>query len=77
MIAQAVWIALIDKIPVIVAAGASIASAYLAYKTHTVSKETQAVAIQTEQNTNHLKDELVNEVRQAAFAAGQKQEKEK
>ncbi len=33
-----------------------------------------AVSRKTEENTNHMKDELVAEVRSASFAAGQKHE---
>ncbi len=88
---DAITLALIDKIPVMVAALASTFSGYFAYRTHAVAKNTEAVArqtasvashtaevaTQTEANTNGLKDQLVTEVRAAAFAAGQKHETDK
>jgi len=67
---ETVQLALIEKVPSIVIAITTIVTAWLTYRTHRVAK-------QTEENTNHLKDELVQEVRQASFAAGQKQEKDK
>lgn len=67
---EAVQLALIDKLPAIVIAICTLATAYLTYRTHKVAK-------QTEENTNHLKDELVAEVRQASFAAGEKSMKDK
>ncbi len=66
---EAVQLALIKNIPGIVVAVSTIATAYLSYRTHIVAKK-------TEKNTNHLKDELVEEVRKGSFAAGQKQEKD-
>jgi len=44
------------------------------------SRHAKAAAVQsakTEENTNHMKDELVHEVRQASFAAGAKSETDK
>ncbi len=87
LLSEAVELAFIDKIPVIVAAVASIiaalgttAAGYFTYRSHGVITETKEIALKTaeiarktEENTNHLKDELVAEVRTAAFAAGKKE----
>ena len=64
------------------AAGAFFA-AYFAYKAseHTrtaidISKQTLEQSTKVEQNTNHLKDELVAEVRKASIEVGKQQEKD-
>lgn len=75
MISEAVQLKLIDNIPQIVTGVSAIAIAYFTYRTHLISQDTNAVAKHTEQNTNHMKDELVAEVRKASFAAGQKDQK--
>lgn len=75
MISEAVQLELVKNIPQIMTGGSAIAIAYFTYKTHLVTKETKTIAEHTEQNTNHMKDELVAEVRKASFAAGQKEEK--
>jgi hypothetical protein len=77
MMSEAVQLALVNNIPQIVTGVSAIAIAYLTYRTHVVAKETSVVAKQTEENTNHLKDELVAEVRKASFAAGQKDQQGK
>ena len=46
----------------------AIISAYFAYRAAVISEK-------TEKNTNHLKDELVASVKEAAYEAGRKQEK--
>lgn len=88
LLSEAVQLALIDKVPSIAAACASIVAAfgaalggYFSYKAHgtakyvaEIARETNDVAKKTEQNTNHLKDELVEAVSRERFAAGQKQE---
>jgi hypothetical protein len=73
---EKVLLAIVGIVPGIVAAGVSAISAYFAYKAHMTSIATREIAERTEENTNHLKDELVAEVRSASFAAGRKQEKE-
>jgi hypothetical protein len=47
-----------------------VASAYFAYKAAVISKETKTIAQHTEQNTNHLKDELVALTAKASHAEG-------
>ena len=75
---------LIKIIPNVVSAlGASLA-AYFSYRSVVHSKESAAhskkaitIAKQTEVNTNHLKDELVAEVRKASHAEGVKEGEQK
>ncbi len=67
MLSEAVQLALVAKLPELAIAAASIATSYLSYRTHKIAKK-------TEENTNHLKDELVAAVSKERFAAGQKQE---
>jgi hypothetical protein len=77
MISEAVQLKLVENIPQIMVGISSIAIAYFTYRTHEVTKDTNIIAKKTEENTNHLKDELVAEVRKASFAAGQKDQSEK
>lgn len=74
---EAVQLALIDKLPSLIAGVSGMFAAYFAYRAHRIAKDTNVVARKTEENTNHLKDELVAEVRKASFAAGQKQATDK
>jgi len=71
---------LIKTIPQVVTALGAAFATYFAYKSLAYSKKaadnsTEAIVIakQTEQNTNHMKDELVNEVRKASHAEGVKE----
>jgi hypothetical protein len=74
-----VIIALISMCGTIPAAATGIVSAYFAYRasvttkeTKTITEATAAVAKHTEQNTNHLKDEIVALTKKASFAEGHK-----
>ncbi len=67
MLSEAVQLALVARLPELAIAAASIFTSYLTYRTHTIAKK-------TEENTNHLKDELVAAVGKERFAAGQKHE---
>jgi hypothetical protein len=61
---------------VITAIGSTI-SALATFYNIAVSKQNAAHLQKVEAATNGMKTELVNEVRQASFAAGEKSEKEK
>lgn len=80
---EAVQLELVKNLPPLFGAIGGVAAAYFSYRTHAtaketvvIAKETKAIAEKTEHNTNHMKDELVAEVRKGAFAAGQKDNKE-
>ena len=49
---------------------AALFGAYFAYRASVHTKATMVATKQTEQNTNHLKDELVAAVKQVAFRKG-------
>ncbi len=88
LISEAVQLALIDKVPAVAGAAASICAAfgagmagYFSYRAHVIVRETKVaveqvgvLAKKTEENTNHLHDEIVKVVAAKEFAAGRKQE---
>ena len=76
MISEAVQLELVRNIPQIMTGVSAVAIAYFTYRTHLVAQNTNEVAKHTEQNTNHMKDELVAEVRKASFAAGKQEQKD-
>lgn len=70
-------------VPTTLAAVGSILGAFYAYQASKHAKIAAEQAIKTEQNTNHMKDELVAEVRKtglldanAAYQAGKREAKE-
>lgn len=70
---DAVTIALISACSAIPTSVVGIASAYWAYKAAVSSRLAVKISKHTEQNTNHLKDELVALTHKAAHAEGVKQ----
>jgi hypothetical protein len=69
---DAVQIALIQGLTVGVP---GMVAAYFSYRASQHAKETLVQTSKVEQNTNHLKDELVAEVRRASIEVGKQQEK--
>jgi hypothetical protein len=74
---DAVTIALIAACGGLPAAAVGIVSAWFSYKASEQSKETLTVSQHTEENTNHLKDELVALTRKDAHAEGVKEERDR
>lgn len=68
-----VTIALITACGAIPTAIVGVMSAYFSYKAAITSKETKEIAKHTEQNTNHLKDELVALTAKSSHAEGVKE----
>jgi len=65
-----VIIAIIAACATIPSAAVGIAAAYFSYKAAVASHETKLIAQHTEENTNHMKDELVALTRSSAHAEG-------
>ena len=68
MLSENVQLELIRAVPTLIVA-------YFSYKAAQHAKDASIQSKQTEQNTNHLKDELVAEVRKASIQIGRDQEK--
>lgn len=61
------------NITLLAVAVANAATAYFAWRAKIVATETKEIALQTEKNTNSMKDALVLKVGEAAHAAGLEQ----
>jgi hypothetical protein len=62
-------------VPGLFGAVGGMVAAYFSYKASQHAKEAMTQVAKVEQNTNHLKDELVAEVRKASIEVGKQQEK--
>lgn len=69
---DAVAIALITACASVPPSLVGVAAAYFSYRASKIAAETKQIAQHTEENTNHLKDELVELTAKASHAEGYK-----
>lgn len=65
----------INAIPALIGGLGSLAAAYFAFRSKQTSAETKVIALNTERNTNGMKDELIHATKVQYYAAGKLSEK--